>query len=346
MAVVKGPSIEQFVRRPPADANAVLLYGPDTGSVRERATALVKAIAGQIDDPFNVVRLDDDLLAGDPGRLADEFNAISMMGGRRAIWIAEADKAFHKAVEPLLETGGGQSLIVAEAGNLAKSSGLRVLFERARSAYAVPCYQDSEQDLHELIRVEFHAAGVAIEPDAEKLLITLLSADRMLSRSEVSKLALYAIGRSPVTVADVEAVCGDASALSVDDVIDAVFEGDLNACDLALTRLVSSGVQLGSVLSMVSAHAARLQQLRLEIDRGRSPEETVKSARPPVFFKRAGGMARQLRLWDTQSLVNAGSSLATALRQTRERPVLDEAIASRTLLSVARNARLLRSERF
>ena len=334
------------MRRRAAEVNGVLLYGSDTGSVRERAATLVRVNAGSLDDPFNVVRLDEAVLADDPGRLADEYNAISMMGGRRVIWVSDADKVFHKAVEPLLENPNAQSLLVAEAGNLAKASGLRLLFERGRNIYALPCYQDTDQDLHELIRTELEAVGVAIEPDAERLLIGLLSADRMLSRSEVSKLALYAMGSGTVTMADVAAVCGDASAFSVDDVIDAVFEGELAACDEALTRLVSSGTQVGAVLSQVAGHVARLQHFRVEMDRGRSADETVRSARPPVFFKRVDGMIRQLRLWDAASLLNAGTSIATAVRQTRDLPALDEAIANRALLSLARNARLLRSERF
>jgi DNA polymerase-3 subunit delta len=346
MAILKGPAADQFIRRPPADAAAILIYGADSGAIRERAVALVKAVAGQIDDPFNVVRLEESSLATDPARLADEYDALSLMGERRAIWIADADRAFLKAVEPLLERPAGSNLIVAEAGNLAKSSPLRVLFERAKSAYALACYQDSEQDLHDLVRSELHAMGVDIESEAERLLISLLSSDRILSRSEITKLALYAMGGPAITVADVEAVCGDASILSIDDVIDAVFEGDLIKCDEGLSRLVTSGVQLGTVMSLVAMHAARLQQLRLEVDRGRSVNEVVRSARPPIFFKKVNAMTRQLQVWDSDSLATASSSIAVAVLQTRELPPLDEAITSRALLSLARNARLLRSERF
>lgn len=345
VAIVKGSSIDSFVARPPEMMAAALFYGSDSGSIRERAMAMVRAVAGRIDDPFNVVRLDEAAIASDPGRLADEFNAFSMMGGRRVIWIAEADKAFHKAVEPLLRLADTSNVIIAEAGNLGKTVALRSLFEKAGNAFAIPCYQDNADDLHELIRAEFNAVGAKIEPDAEKYLVSLLAADRLLSRSEIAKLALYGIGHSSITLADVEAVCADASSLSLDDAIDAVFEGDLEGGDEAFSRLMSSGHQAGTILTMIASHIARLQQLNLEMARGRSSEEVVRSARPPVFFKRADHIARQLRLWDLESLTNAGSSVATAASMGRQLPALDEAIVNRVILSLTRNAKAQKASR-
>ena len=56
-----------FLRRDADKAVAVLIYGPDGGTVRERARQMCHPVAGSIDDPFAVVRLDDAALAADPG---------------------------------------------------------------------------------------------------------------------------------------------------------------------------------------------------------------------------------------------------------------------------------------
>jgi DNA polymerase-3 subunit delta len=346
MPALKGSAADNFVRSPPAEALAVLVFGSDNGDIRERAAGIVRSVAGSLDDPFTVVRLEDSALASDPGRLADEFRAISLGGGRRVVWVTEADKAFQRAVEPLLQDRPGSSIIVAEAGNLGKTAPLRTLFERSANSFTIACYEDSELDLHRLIASELGAAGVSIEPDAEKYLIGILSSDRMLSRSEIVKLALYGMGGPPLTLADVQAVCGDSAEESSDDVIESVFEGDIEGCDRAFCQLSSAGTSPSAVLSMVSAHIARLQQLRVEIDRGRSPEEAIKLARPPIFFKKAEGMTRQLRLWDTDSLLAAGSSVSAAIQSCRTTAALEEAIASRALLSLARNSRALRASRY
>jgi DNA polymerase III subunit delta len=144
MTIVKGPSIERFLRQSNAGMVCVLIYGSDTGSVKERAKAAVTAVAGSPDDPFNTVRLEDVALMRDPGLLADEYAAISMMGGRRAIWVSEAAEGFAKAVEPLLFLPPCGNLIIAEAGNLAKKAKLRTMLEAAESAAVIACYEDGK----------------------------------------------------------------------------------------------------------------------------------------------------------------------------------------------------------
>lgn len=346
MTVIKGPAVERFLRKPDAGTVCILIYGSDSGAVREKAKAAVTAIAGAPDDPFNTARLEDDALARDPGLLADEYAAISMMGGRRAIWVTEAAEAFAKAVEPLLARAPSGNLIVAEAGSLPKKAKLRTMLEAASSAAVIACYEDGEQDLSQLIMQEARQAGLAVDDDAMAELLELLGGDRALSRQEVSKLMTYCHGRGMVRREDVEAVCSDATGFSTDDAIDAAFEGDLDAADGELTKLAASGVAGSRALSALALHVARLQQWQAEMAHSRNAEQILRSAKPPVFFKRQASIGRQLKLWSEQDLLAAGASVGAAILQTRQYADLEDAIASRAFLSLARNARANRHQRF
>jgi DNA polymerase-3 subunit delta len=345
MAILKSPQLERFLRKPNPETVCVLIYGSDIGAVKERAKAIVKAVAGSLDDPFNTVRLDDDMIARDPGLLADEYAAISMMGGRRAIWVSEAAEGCAKAVETLLGRPPTGNLIIAEAGNLAKKAKLRTMLEAAPSAAVIACYEDSDQDLRELILQEAKKASLNVEEEAMAELLELLGGDRALSRQEISKLVIYCHGRSTVKLEDVEAVCSDAAGFSTDAAIDAALEGDLDVADSELTKLVASGVSGSRALSALGLHVARLQQWQADIASGRNAEQVMRSARPPVFFKRQASVGRQLKLWDEQNLFSAGASIGAAILQTRQYGDLEDAIASRTFLSLARNARANRYQR-
>src|SRR5690348_11799350 len=52
MVKIAAGRADAFARKPDINIRAVLVYGPDSGLVRERAEALVKAAAGSLDDPF------------------------------------------------------------------------------------------------------------------------------------------------------------------------------------------------------------------------------------------------------------------------------------------------------
>ena len=75
--------------RDPGVCRVVLLYGEDHGMIRDRAAALVRAVAGSLDDPFLVAELGRE----DVGRLADEAASLALTGGRRVVRLREATDA-------------------------------------------------------------------------------------------------------------------------------------------------------------------------------------------------------------------------------------------------------------
>ena len=81
---------EAFLRKPDPKIRGVVIYGNDDGLIGERAAQLAKTVCEDLKDPFRVVDISGDALKQDSARLADEFGAMSMMGGRRVIRVRPA----------------------------------------------------------------------------------------------------------------------------------------------------------------------------------------------------------------------------------------------------------------
>ena len=111
-----------------------------------------------------------------------------------------------------------------------------VVCEKSPAAAVIPCYADNERDVMRLIERALKDAGLTIEPDAREELMGLLGADRLASRAELDKLALYAQGKGRIGLADVQAIIADASALVLDDAIDAAAAGEREAVLVALRK--------------------------------------------------------------------------------------------------------------
>jgi DNA polymerase III subunit delta len=80
-----GASIERLLAAPPAELQVFVIFGPDTGLVRERANNLAAALLADPDDPFAVSRLSDEDIKADPAALADAMAALSLGGGDRLV---------------------------------------------------------------------------------------------------------------------------------------------------------------------------------------------------------------------------------------------------------------------
>ncbi len=100
---IEARQVEAFLKKPDPKVRGVVIYGNDDGLVAERAVALAKRSARTSRIRSEVVDIAGDVLKNDPARLADEFGAMSMMGGRRVIRVRPAGEESATALQNLVE---------------------------------------------------------------------------------------------------------------------------------------------------------------------------------------------------------------------------------------------------
>lgn len=345
MTAIKPAGLDAFLRKPDPAIAAILIYGEEGDAVRELAQRAVKKVAGSLDDPFTVAALTEQDVASDPARLVDEVQSISMFGGARAVWVKGAGDGFLKAALPLLAGKAQGNLVVAEAGALPKNSQLRGQFEKSPHALILPLYEADSGEIAGMVEQILGHDNLKIGQDALARFIELAGTSRGLARREAEKLALYCLGAERVSLEDVEAICGNDTGSTPDELADSVFGGEVEEADRLFHDLLRGGQDAGRLLGIVHMQALRLAEFRLAIDRGATADQVVKQARPPVFFRRQRLVTTQLRAWGLSDLVNAGSTLSAGVLAARQNARLAEAIAGRCLLSLARKGLALRLDR-
>jgi DNA polymerase-3 subunit delta len=344
MSVLKASAFDSFLRKPDPAIRAVLIYGEEGEAVRRLAARAVARFASG-DDPFGVISLQDGELIADPGRLLDEVQALSMFGGQRAVWVKGAEQGLARAATSLLEGVVSGNMVIAEAQALARTSPLRLLFEKSAHAYVVPVYDAEPSEIAELVETHLKGLGLAIAGDALHRFIELAGRDRGLAQREAEKLALYCLGEGRAMAADVEAVCGNATGADPEELADSAFNGDVEVSDRLLRLLLAAGENSARMLALTLAHAQHLADMKLVVERGQPVDQVVRQARPPVFFKRQRKVMAQLATWPLADLAAAAQTLGAAILQTRQQAGLADAIASRVLLALARKGRALRLQR-
>jgi DNA polymerase-3 subunit delta len=180
-------------------------------------------------------------------------------------------------------------------------------------------------------------ARLTIVPDARTLLTSLLGGDRLASRSEIRKLALYAHGKERVEVDDVMAVAADASMLALDALIDAAFTGRIKDVEFQFAKASLAGTSAGSILAAVQRHLTLLHKARLAVDQGQPAASVVEGLQ--MHFRRAPQVEAALKTWSAARLERLMGQFADAALDARKQADLAEPLAHRALLSVAVNAR-------
>ncbi len=314
---ISGARIDSFIRQPSADTAAILLFGPDRGLVRERARDLAKTAVDDLSDPFRVVEVTGPDLKSDPPRLIDEAAQLSMSGGRRVIMVDGATDGLSSIFGDLLDIETSDALVIVEAGALGPKSSLRKLFEKSPRAAAIGCYEDDGQALRSVIFETLGRYGLNADADATDFLIENLGGDRMVTRGELEKLALYAggiqtesraaegNGSKTVSLADAMACIGDSAGMSLDLVAFAAANGDSSGLDRSLDRAFSEGASPIGILRAVVRHLERLHLALGMVENGDTFEQALSKLRPPVIYKFKSEFLNQMRRWQIERLAMA-----------------------------------------
>ena len=335
MVAVKTAQAAAFLKNPPQTLSAVLFYGSDPGMVAERSDRLAKLIASREDPAGEILRLDDNDLDTDPDRLTVELDTRPMFSGRKIIRATAGRRIAAATLKPILETAGHEGFLIVEAGNLKPTDALRALFEGKAHAAAVACYADDAAAIEGLIAEVLGPYSMKIAPEARQELVSRLGADRALSRAEVEKLALYAMGQSEITPDDVDAVVGDAADLGLERIPEAAASGDVERAIGDLSRAIASGESAQAIILITQRYFLKLHRVRGELDSGRTLDDVLRTLRPPLHFKQRDVFASQIRRWSHAGLVQALRRIAEAAKAARLSSQLEETLAERLILALS-----------
>lgn len=331
MVAYKASQVVGFLKAPDPAIRAVLLYGPDSALVADHAAALARRMTKSSEPPGEIVRLDDRDLAEEPGRLITETQTLSMFSPQKVVRVTAGarfpvDLAAELLGLPL------EACLVVEAGNLRPSAKLRKIFEAAKAAAALPCYDIAPRDMAAFIDTELEAFGVTIAPDARTHLVTLFGGHQARARTETGKLALYAGEGGTIRVEDVDAALGDISQGALDALT--VCTGDRNTAEALrqLDRLVATGQSPQGAMAALGRHFARLHKVCAAIEASKPARTVLGGFRPPLHFRQRDALEAQSRNWSRARAAKAIELISTATLSARRRPELEQQLAERLLI--------------
>ncbi|NNE85603.1 MAG: DNA polymerase III subunit delta [Alphaproteobacteria bacterium] len=340
---ISASKAESFIRSPGRDTRAVLIYGPDSGLVRERINSLSDVVTDGSKDPFSFAEFSSALLAKDPVRLVDEVLAVSFGGGRRVIIVRDGGDELSAPVSAVLDNEAANhpmaALIVIGAGNLTPRSSLRRLFEGNDACAALPCYPDDGAGLAQLIRGSLAAEDIGIDPAALHVAAALLGADRQANRREIEKLILFAGPGGNLTEESVLACLGDSAEASTDEAVLSAADGNYDGLVEHLTRVWADGIEPVAVIRNAQRHFQRLHYVLSQTQDGVALDAALKQLRPPLFWRVAGRFRTQLNSWSLAAVEASLLRLTDAELSAKTTGAPAALVCDRALMAITQLAR-------
>lgn len=322
--------------RPDPAIRLYLFHGPDESSSRSLADRLLKGLGAE-----KSVMLAQSVKS-DPASLSDEAGAISMFGGRRAIWIEPAGDEIVAGVEAMLEATACESPLIAIAGGLRKTSSLLKIAEAHPASLSHISYVPEGRDLDRAVIELAGARGLRLSPDLAQRIGAASGNNLAVASQELEKFSLF-VDADPSRPREldsdaIDAVGADCAEADLMRLGDLALAGRIDELLDELARLPHGGSETIPILRAMHRRLLMLAPLRARVEQGQSVDGVMTSMGKALFWKDKPLIQKLLSTWSAERLAEAAARVTALERQIMLRPLADEAALGELLVTFARVA--------
>lgn len=341
----KQAQLESFCKNPNPDVKCVILFGSNEGTIALLQKKCAEAVCGSVQDAFRYASLDMSEISKDGQEIYAEYYAQSLMGGRRAVVVKNADNNLAAVLKNMIPDTKSDNLLIICSSSLNTKSSLITWAKDRADVIIVGCYDDREENIAESAAALLRAQGLTFDTAALQVLCSRLSPDRKVNQGEIEKLAMYMGERKNVTIADVKAAVSDVAGANYEDFCYYVAGGEVLKSCAMFERLLKEGEEPAVIIRQLTYHFNKLLSCAALLEQGKSVEDVVKSLRPPLMFYRKDAFKNQLKIWQRERLLGALSMLYDCERDCKTTNLPAEQVASYCVMRISGAARKLAAQR-
>ena len=305
----KEPDIARFFKNPDKNIRCVVLFGSNEGMIADLAQKFALTVCNDLNDAFCVASFQMEVLEKDFGALFGEYNAASLIGGRRVVFIRNANNNLTKPLKELFASSISDTLLIITSTSLNTKSSLVTAFKDEPFAAVIGCYDDREENISSEVRTFFIQNGITIAPNAMDVLCQRLSADRKASMGELEKLKTYIGSKKNVVLEDVIKAVSDTSNSSSEDFCFYVASGQMQKALKTYQTLIYEGEEPASLIRALTYHFLKILECIAKIEAGSTPDSAASSLKPPLMWFRKSEFLMQLKIFKRTAVLDILSLL-------------------------------------
>lgn len=331
----KPAQLERFCQNPSPVVKCVILFGTNEGEIAILQKKCAQAVCESVDDAFRYQALDMEKISKDGGEVYAEFHAQSLMGGRRAVVVKNADNNLNTLLKKMIPDTKSENLLILSSLSLNTKSSLITWAKDREDVIVVGCYEERAGDIAQETAKMLKEKGLNADVAAMQFLCSRLSPDKKLNQSEIDKLEMYLGERKNITIEDVKQAVSDVAGANYDDLCYCTANGDMAQACALFDRLIKEGEQTAVLVRQLEYHFSKLLNCQALLNDGKTLDEALKSLRPPLMFYRKGDFMKQLEMWNKERLLSALSLLYDCERECKTTNIPDKQSASYVIMRLA-----------
>ena len=286
--------------------NIFLLYGPNFGLVNLIYKKTIDILSINLNDPFNVSKIDGNEFKENPSILNDNISTFSMSKDKRVVLLDLTYITINKAIESIIlntiKEKNNDYLLLIKTSNLGSKNELVRFIEKLDNGILVPCYAEDTNNVKIQISTLFNQYKFTCPPDFVSTLSSKFNSDTSINLMEINKLESFLIENKNITEEMILSLVTDNIDINLNKIIQLCSSGKIQEALFSLDKIYENSNTAISITRLFVKHFKIIEKILLAVQKGSNISETINNMNPPIFFKDKPLLTFQCQLWSLKKV--------------------------------------------
>ena len=278
------------------NTNFYLIYGKNEGLKIECIDKILNKNTGKV---FNY---DEKKIKEETETFYENILSNSLFESNKIIIINRASDKICEIIEDLIDRNLSNIKIIINAVILEKRSKLRSLFEKEKDLICIPTYPDNNETLSKLTAVFFRKEKISISQQNINLIVEKCNGDRINLKNELNKIKNYAGEKKQISSHQILKLINLSENYASSELIDYCLAKNTNKTISILNENIYNSDECIIILRTFLSKAKRILKLAIEFEINKNLNQTINSAKPPIFWKDKDIVKIQLDKWKPKKI--------------------------------------------
>ena len=273
----------------------ILFYGQNEGLKDENISKLSSNFQ-------NILRYQEKEILDNSEEFLSSLFSGSLFDENKFIIVNQVTDKILKILEILIEKEKqlDNIVILFNANILEKKSKLRSIFEK--ELVCVPYYIDTNETLFSLTQNFLKKKNISLSPQNINYVIDKCNGDRRNLNNELQKIEMFCINKKNIQIDDLQKLINLSENKSISELIDNCLAKEKRKIINILNENIFTNEDCIVIIRTFLIKTKRILKLITNYRETNNLEETIKSAKPPIFWKDKKIIEKQIVMWNLDNV--------------------------------------------
>ena len=337
---INSDKFEESLKTNLDNINTIFLYGSNVGLVELLYKKTLDILKININDPFNVSKIEGEEFKDHPWVLLDNINTLSIFSEKRFILLDLMHISITKNIEDIIlkavEKESNNYLLLIKCGNLKQSTFLKHL-QKIKNSFIVPCYEEKFREIYNEISTLFSKHKLNFKDNFINNLVIKFNSDSLTNKMEIEKLDSFLTNNNNVTEEMILTLISRNEDVNFNKVIEYCANGNVSDALNYFERIYDNQSSSITLIRMFVNHFKLIEKVLLLSENKKNVISVIENIKPPIFFKKKEFIIFQCKIWNLKlihimltRLINL--ELKCKLSQITEKTLMLQFILSTSVL--------------